>query len=355
MGYEDRSWYRDNDPQISNPILRAGWWVLTGRVRLFEVFGITVNAHAGFIVVTALILMFGFGFSSQPTDRIQVVLVLWGSVLLHEFGHCWGARRTGGNANEILLTPLGGLAFTQARRRPWPTFVTVACGPLVTLALFLVGVGGLYLLLNRTILGPWSFAFGYSQIGSFFHPAGWLFWLVAINFAMLVFNLLPFWPLDGGQALQSILWKPLGYYRSMVLALNVGIAGNLILMMIGLAGGPYFGGPLTFFIGAFNLLSCIQFRRFILAEGPWGFSDEDTADYGNPWENEPERKPGMFERLREKRATQRATRKRQSARHDERRLDNLLSKIGQSGIDSLSRSERKELERLRQRKSTPQK
>ncbi|HQY88272.1 MAG TPA: M50 family metallopeptidase [Tepidisphaeraceae bacterium] len=337
-------------------MLRAAWWLVTGNVRLFEVFGITVRAHAAMLVITAIVLVFGLPQSKMPpVDKIQFVTVLWISILLHEFGHCWGARRTGGEANDILLTPLGGLAFTMSRRRPWPTFFTVIAGPLVTLAILLTAIGAYWIRYGELNAQTISFFKYYSANRGIFSLDGWIFWAGWLNAAMLAFNLLPIWPLDGGQMFQAVLWKPLGYYRSMMLALNVGIAGNLVLMMIGLSGVAGPGGGLTFFIGLASLLYCIAFRRQVLEHGPWAFSDEDSADFGNPWKIEPERKPGPVARLREKREVHRMEKAKQTARQDELTLDALLSKISKSGIDSLTTAERKELERLRQRKSVTQK
>ena len=68
--------------------------------------------------------------------------ILFVSVLLHEFGHCFGARIMGGRGEEILMWPLGGLAFADPPRRPWPQLVTTVGGPLVNVVICLVtGVG----------------------------------------------------------------------------------------------------------------------------------------------------------------------------------------------------------------------
>lgn len=356
MGYEDRSWYRDGNQSFTNPLLRAVWWLAYGQMRLFEIFGITVRVHASLIVVSVLLLLFGLGFApTSPEHRIQFVTVLWVSVLLHEFGHCWGSRRTGGNADEILLTPLGGLAFTQSRHKWSARFITVLCGPLVTFFLYLIAILGIWSLHGRWVTGPWNFGFSYPRSSfGLTSVSAWLFWIATINWGMLVFNLLPIWPLDGGQMVQTIVWKWKGYYRSMMFALTFGMAGNMVLIMVGLAGGPYFGGWMSVFIGLSNIFECYNRKRFMLAEGPWAFPDDDS-DTENVWKIHPDPKPSMFERLREKRDIRRAEKERRAARQDERALDALLSKISKSGIDSLSSSERKELERLRQRKATSHK
>ena len=77
--------------------------------------------------------------------------ILFGIVLLHEFGHCFAARWTGGDAQEIMMTPLGGLAMTMSRNHWWSRFVTVAGGPLVNVGLCLICGVGIFVLSGITV------------------------------------------------------------------------------------------------------------------------------------------------------------------------------------------------------------
>src|SRR5688500_8582927 len=123
MGWEDRPYYRDRPGQTGNPLM----WLMTGSVPLFTVFNIRVRMHAMLLVGMVLVLLFGFGsYGGTIAMRVQSVTMIFSVILLHEFGHCFAARSVGGEANDILMTPLGGLAMAMAPRRPWPTFVTVA-------------------------------------------------------------------------------------------------------------------------------------------------------------------------------------------------------------------------------------
>src|SRR3954454_6179219 len=163
MGWQDRSYYRDSSGS-TNPLV----WLLTGRVALFNVFGIQVYAHASLILYAAITLLLGMGRAGfYWQDRVMNVSVLFLVVLLHEFGHCFAARWVGGEADEILMHPLGGLALTRPPHPPLPMFLTLARGPAVSVLICLVcGV----------IL--WS-VFGWVPWNPFrFHPipgyAGWL-------------------------------------------------------------------------------------------------------------------------------------------------------------------------------------
>src|SRR5437868_1471752 len=101
MGWEDRPYYRDRPPgQPGGPI----GWLLYGSVPLFTAFGIRVRAHASLIVIAGFMLVLGMGGGTDFIDRAYGITALFGVILLHEFGHCFAARWTGGEAKDILMT-----------------------------------------------------------------------------------------------------------------------------------------------------------------------------------------------------------------------------------------------------------
>src|SRR5262245_56306901 len=114
---------------------------LTWAIPLGRVFGITVRAHILFpVVALGLVLQAAFKKDVVPGTWIDVSMLLgllFVSVLLHEFGHCFAARWMDGDANEILMWPLGGLAYCEVPHTPRANFVTAFGGPLVNLVLFL--------------------------------------------------------------------------------------------------------------------------------------------------------------------------------------------------------------------------
>lgn len=347
MGWEDRDYYRQQRPSTGSSVLN---WILFGSVPLFTAFNIRVRAHAMLIIFMGLILVFGLGFGSTVASRVQFVTALFGVVLLHEFGHCFAARWTGGQANEIMMTPLGGLAMTMARRRPWPTFVTVAGGPLVNVVICIVCSILLYIMIGIAPLTPGQFVGTFSdkllRNSDLLQVAGYLFFIHAISYGLLIFNLLPVFPMDGGQLLQSILWKPMGYYRSMVLALNIGLVGSVIMMMVGLATFGSLGGGLLLFIGLSCLMTCIQTRRAVREAGPWAFSDEDSPDYGDFGGGGYGGGVGLLkERKTQDRARKKAERQAESEAEEQKRVDEILAKVSASGMNSLSRSERNYLKK----------
>lgn len=342
MGWEDRPYYRDRDTGAGNPLM----WLLTGSVPLFTAFGIRVRAHASMIILAALVLLFGLGEGGVASLRVQFVTMFFLVVLLHEFGHCFAARWTGGSADEILMTPLGGLAMAHARRRPWPTFVTVAGGPLVNVLICLACGAGLYLTLGIWPLGPWQFGQAFERVPEgFLQYAPYLFMIYSVSYFLLLFNLLPIFPLDGGQLLQSILWPKLGYYRSMLIAVNIGLGGSVLMGMFGLATiatGSF--GFLLVIIAVNCFINCLQMRRMLIAEGPWGFSDEDAYDYGGSVIT----RPARTDRQAHKAAKRREKLQREAAAEQER-IDQILAKVSASGMQSLTWTEKRALKKATQR------
>jgi len=349
MAWEDRPYYRDPRPGRGGGVLN---WILYGSVPLFTAFNIRVRAHASLIIICGLILLFGLGFGSGVSDRVQFVTSLFAIILLHEFGHCFAARWTGGEANEILMTPLGGLAMVMARRKPWPQFATVAGGPLVNVLICLVCGAILYATAGIWPLGPWQFGEAFADrdmpSSGLLSFVWYVFWLYSISYFLLLFNLLPVFPLDGGQLLQSILWKPMGYYKSMILTLNIGLVGSVLMMMVGIATiGTVGGGFLLTFIGLNCLMNCYQTRQVMQAEGPWAFSNEDEPDYGGGGYGgggvglasrpaKAAKGPSWF-------ARKRAQREAETEIDEQKRVDEILAKVSASGMASLTRGERKYL------------
>jgi stage IV sporulation protein FB len=189
--------------------------LLSSRVKVFRVAGIDVYLHAVFIIVAFFEALRGFS-EGTPAWTLTWLGSLWVSVLLHEFGHCWGARKVGGDAREILLWPLGGLAMVDAPMTPRAQFVTTACGPLVNLVL-----AGLGILVGHFGQGTpvWYLVRGWGTSFDWVDFAIPIF--VNTNVALFAFNMLPAFPMDMGRIFQVALWTRMGYQRSMRIACYV--------------------------------------------------------------------------------------------------------------------------------------
>src|SRR5260370_42036327 len=113
--------------------------VMSWSLPLGRLFGITIRIHVLFPVVALGLILRAAFMKDAPPDTWIAATVLMGlllvAVLLHEFGHCFGARLVDGDASEVLLWPLGGLASVDVPHTPKANFITAAAGPAVNLLL----------------------------------------------------------------------------------------------------------------------------------------------------------------------------------------------------------------------------
>jgi Zn-dependent protease len=211
-----------------------------GSIRLFRFSGIDLFLHWSWFLVAVYEINGRTRDYSSIAWNVMEYLALFLIVMLHEFGHALACRQVGGTANRIVLWPLGGVAYVNPPQRPGATLWSIAAGPLVNVAflaiLSLLGV------LNRTT--------GWADAIPNAHPFLRTLWI--INLGLLVFNLLPIYPLDGGQILRSLLWFVVGRARSLMAATVIGFMG--VAGLIGLAvwmRSAWFG-----VISAFILMNC---------------------------------------------------------------------------------------------------
>jgi Zn-dependent protease len=179
---------------------------------LFRVAGIRVSIHWSWFLVAVYEIQTRRGDYGSPVWNVAEYLALFGMVLLHEFGHAFACRMTGGQADEIVLWPLGGVAFVRPPSRPGALLWSIAAGPLVNALL----VPFLALLTSMTAgVDP--------DMRKLVHTVSF------INLVLLVFNLLPVYPLDGGQILRALLWFVIGPIKSLLVASVIGILGAIAL------------------------------------------------------------------------------------------------------------------------------
>ncbi|HEX5412108.1 MAG TPA: site-2 protease family protein [Terriglobia bacterium] len=182
-------------------------------LHLFNFKGIDVFLHWSWFLVALIEIESRSRAYSSITWNVLEYLGLFVIVLLHEFGHALACRQVGGRASRILLWPLGGIAYVQPPQRPGATLWSIAAGPLVNVVLMPI----LWALVMM------STAFGWALSAPDAHTL--LSMLALINSVLLVFNLLPVYPLDGGQILRSLLWFWVGRARSLMIAAVIGMVG----------------------------------------------------------------------------------------------------------------------------------
>ena len=205
----------------------------SGALRLFKFAGIQVSLHFSWFLMAVYMVSRPHGYHS-PIFAVYEYLGLFCIVLLHEFGHAFACRQTGGIADYILLWPFGGFAFVQPPLRAGAQLWSIAAGPLVNVALIPIFLLLGFLQPQLEVSAP-DFSRLIGQVGQ-------------INLLLLIFNLLPIYPLDGGQILRSLLWFPLGRITSLQIASAIGLAGSALLGIYGLVDGSLWLAFLAFFL-----------------------------------------------------------------------------------------------------------
>jgi Zn-dependent protease len=221
--------------------------VSRGSFHLLRFSGVDVFLHWTWFLVAIIEINGRAGRYSSFAWNVMEYLLLFLIVLLHEFGHALACRQVGGVANRIVLWPLGGVAFVNPPLRPGATLWSIVAGPMVNVVLLvaLTGIG----MLSR------SFGWAHTDVDRLLRAAWY------INLVLLVFNMLPIYPLDGGQILRSLLWFVLGRVRSLMVATIFGFLGVGGFILVALWMHSFWFGALA----AFMLLNCWGGLRHALA------------------------------------------------------------------------------------------
>ena len=206
-------------------------------IHLFRFAGVDVYLHWYWFLFAAFeISNRASSYSSMAWNAAEYVS-LFILVLLHEYGHALACRQVGGTANEIMLWPLGGMAYVAPPIRPGAALWSNVAGPLVNVALLAV-LGPLGFILDRSL----KLESTAPNLHSF------LLALAFLNMLLLAFNLLPVYPLDGGQILRSLLWYAVGRSRSLMVAVAIGFAGVAGLLFVAVRFRSFWIGLLALFI-----------------------------------------------------------------------------------------------------------
>jgi len=188
-----------------------------GSIQLARVFGIRVGVDASWFVVLFLVVFWLSGEFERELDgsasaayatAVVSALLLFGSIVVHELGHALVARRHGIEVAGITLSPLGGFAsLSRESRTPGEELKVAIAGPLATLAIIVAAVGAGLLLVGAKDLTDSALVSGEGALTPVTLALGFL---VTMNAIVLVFNLIPAFPLDGGRIVRALVWRLTG-------------------------------------------------------------------------------------------------------------------------------------------------
>lgn len=199
--------------------------------KIGRVFGIPIFIHWTFLILIAYLV---YGHSARGDDLsataegVGFVLAIFGCVVLHELGHALAARRYGVPTSDITLLPIGGVARLQRiPERPVEELVVALAGPAVNLV---IAVG----LLLSGVTVPVD-----SDPQTFLITGPFLSRLMFVNVFLLLFNLLPAFPMDGGRVLRALLAMAMPYAKATRVAASVGQFMAILFGFLGLSGNPF--------------------------------------------------------------------------------------------------------------------
>lgn len=223
-------------------------------LKLGEIAGIGVYMHATFLLLVIWLAVghIRAGDSLGATILgIVFVLAIFGCVILHELGHALAARRFGVKTRDIILLPIGGVArLERIPEEPRQELWVAIAGPAVNVVIAL----GIFLWLALTA----AFS-SYEDLG--FTQGPFLQRLMVVNLLLVIFNLIPAFPMDGGRVLRAFLAMQMPYARATQVAASVGQALALVFGFLGLMGNPFLLFIALFvWIGAGQESSMVQVR-----------------------------------------------------------------------------------------------
>ncbi|EWY36123.1 protease [Skermanella stibiiresistens SB22] len=223
-----------------------GWSIPIGTVK-----GTVIRIHVTFLLFLIWIggMHYAQGGAPAALEGVVFIVLLFACVLLHEFGHVFAARRYGVRTPDITLLPIGGVArLERIPEKPSQELVIALAGPAVNVVIAALLYAALAAGGFNPGLTPGSPLGGGSEIQN---PAvGMLERLAWVNVFLVVFNLIPAFPMDGGRVLRALLAQRMGYGRGTAVAATIGQGVAFALGLLGL-----FGNPMLLFIALFVYLA----------------------------------------------------------------------------------------------------
>jgi Zn-dependent protease len=217
-------------------------------LKIASISGIEVRIHVTFFLFLAWI-WFGYyqiAGARWATQGVLLFIALFACVLLHEFGHAFAARAFGIQTADITLLPIGGVArLDRIPEEPWQELVVAVAGPLVNVVIAVA----LRLVVHE--------AAPLDQIELIENPRIELLdQLASVNIMLVMFNLIPAFPMDGGRVLRALLAMAMPYSRATWIAAMIGQALAICLAIYSFIGPSR--DPILIFIAFFIFISARQ-------------------------------------------------------------------------------------------------
>jgi Zn-dependent protease len=224
-------------------------------LKVASVFGIEVRINVSFLFLLGFFWFrfYQVGGVSGAVQGIVYILILFACVTLHEFGHAFAARAFGIQTRDITLYAIGGVArLNRIPEKPWQELIVAIAGPLVNVVI----AAALFLVTNVSS--------GFQQVELLESPRIALLDKVAwANVFLILFNLIPAFPMDGGRVLRALLAMVTPYTRATQIAAWIGQGLAIVFVIFG-----FFYSPILVFIGFSIFVGAQQEAAMVRANRP---------------------------------------------------------------------------------------
>jgi Zn-dependent protease len=224
-------------------------------LKVASVFGIEVRINVSFLFLLGFFWFrfYQVGGVSGAVQGVVYILILFACVTLHEFGHAFAARAFGIQTRDITLYAIGGVArLNRIPEKPWQELIVAIAGPLVNVVI----AAALFLVTNVSS--------GFQQVELLESPRIALLDKVAwANVFLILFNLIPAFPMDGGRVLRALLAMVTPYTRATQIAAWIGQGLAIAFVIFG-----FFYSPILVFIGFSIFVGAQQEAAMVRANRP---------------------------------------------------------------------------------------
>ena len=209
---------------------------------IVRVAGTAIRIHVTFLLFLLIIgiVVFRQSGSNAALDAVAFITLVFACIVLHEFGHILMARYFGIKTRDVTLFPIGGVAnIERMPDKPYQELLVALAGPFVNFVIFSI----IFITLGRELDA--------TQIENIGDPASSLAVRVAsANLVLMIFNLLPAFPMDGGRVFRALLAMRIGKSKATRIAAAIGQALAIFLGFLG-----FFGNPMLILIAIFIFIA----------------------------------------------------------------------------------------------------
>jgi stage IV sporulation protein FB len=335
LGWQDRDYYRGSGGGAGDYLVNPSN-ILGLSVPFGTWFGVRIRLHFWLLLLYVFLLSDLFRQGTLLVIGIDFVLIL-AALLLHDFGHRVATHLVGGEHNEFMLWPAGGMVFPMSRPGPWPTFVSYIGGVVANLIFGAAcyatvhGLTGAWIPLS--IRDPVMSLGGAAVLTS--SPPDWLLYtclgnLVVINWGLVIVNLLPYFWFDGGFLWRTVLQPLTGATAALNITCIVGMILAVPMFFIALSARDL----LMLCVWAFLFSSAYTARTQMMPEE----GEQYAASLGDS--------AGVSGRIRSGRWPSKSMARAQAKRRrEEQKIDAILAKVSAHGMHSLTWLEKRTLKK----------